>query len=100
MCSAIFGLNLKGFACETSISDNSVDIITHGLRLALLHQLVAPLFVFLFFLILLSNGRNGHEGNNNHIQGAGIGCLGKTSTVCGNTIEKIVNEWGQKLHRC
>ncbi len=32
------------------------------------------------------------RANNNHIQGAGIGC--------GNSIEKIVNEWGQKLHRC
>ncbi len=74
MCGAIFGLNLKGFPFKTSNSDNSVDIITHGLCIALRSHLVAPLFVFLFFLILLSNGRNGHEGNNNHIQGAGIGC--------------------------
>ncbi len=35
--------------------------------------------------------------NNNHINKAGIG---KTLTVCGNSIEEIVNEWGQKLHRC
>ncbi len=32
------------------------------------------------------------RANNNHINGAGIGC--------GNSIKKIVNEWGQKLHRC
>ncbi len=31
------------------------------------------------------------RANNNHINGTGIGC--------GNSIEKIVNEWGQKLHR-
>ncbi len=36
----------------------------------------------------------------NHIQGAGIGCEGKTLRVCGRSVEKIVNEWGQKLHRC
>ncbi len=40
------------------------------------------------------------RANNNHKQGAGIGCKGKTLTVYGNTIEKIVNEWGQMLHRC
>ncbi len=41
------------------------------------------------------------RANNNHINGAGIGCLEKTSIVRGNSIEKIVNEWGQKLHwRC
>ncbi len=40
------------------------------------------------------------RANNNHIQGAGNGCLGKTLTLWGNGIEKIVNEWGQKLHRC
>ncbi len=40
------------------------------------------------------------RANNNHIQGAGTGCLGKALTVCGNSIEKIVNEWGQELHRC
>ncbi len=39
------------------------------------------------------------RANNNHINKAGIGCLGKTLTVCGNSIEKIVNEWGQKLYR-
>ncbi len=37
---------------------------------------------------------------NNHINKAGIGCYEKTLTVCGNSIEKTVNEWGQKLHRC
>ncbi len=40
------------------------------------------------------------RANNNHINKAGIGCYGKTLTVCGNSIEKIFNEWGQKLHRC
>ncbi len=39
------------------------------------------------------------RANNYHIQGAGIGCSGKTLIVCGYSIEKIVNEWGQKLHR-
>ncbi len=37
------------------------------------------------------------RANKNHIQEVGIG---KTLTVCGNSIEKIVNERGQKLHRC
>ncbi len=45
MCGAVFDLNLKGFSCETSNSDNSVEIITHGFHLALRRQLVAPLFV-------------------------------------------------------
>ncbi len=44
MCGAIFGLNLKGFSCETSISDNSVEISTHGLRIAWRRHLVAPLY--------------------------------------------------------
>ncbi len=39
------------------------------------------------------------RANNKRIKGAGIGCLKKILTVCGNSIEKIVNEWGQKLHR-
>ncbi len=38
--------------------------------------------------------------NNNHIGGTGIGGQGKTQLVWGNSIVKIVNEWGQKLHRC
>ncbi len=40
------------------------------------------------------------RANNNHINKEGIGCKGKTLTVCVNSFEKIVNEWGQKLHRC
>ncbi len=36
------------------------------------------------------------RANNNHIQGAALGVKGKKVTVCGNSIEKIVNEWGQK----
>ncbi len=41
----------------------------------------------------------GTRANNNHIHKAGIVCYGKTLTICGNSIENIVNEWGQNLHR-
>ncbi len=39
------------------------------------------------------------RASNNHISWSGI-WVRENMKILGNSIEKIVNEWGQKLHRC